>query len=191
MSESCCKPVDPRVLRTRGLLHTALEGLLKTRRFEELSVQDITDAATVNRATFYDHFPDKFALLESTVADRFHGLLARRGVKFGGCCASAVRAIILGVYDFLSGPVGVGQERQRRLEPHMESAMVAVVRAMLLDGLQQHPMPRAASTEMCAAAVGWAIYGGIKEWVQTSGHESSAEAVECVWRLVSPLLGHG
>ena len=72
MADPCHKTIDPRVRRTRRLLQQALENLLKTKGFEELSVQDIADAATVNRATFYDHYPDKFALLECMVAGRFN-----------------------------------------------------------------------------------------------------------------------
>ena len=56
--------VDPRILRTRHLLQQALESLLETKEFEKISVLHITDAATVNRATFYEHYPAKFALLE-------------------------------------------------------------------------------------------------------------------------------
>ena len=60
--------VDPRIRRTRELLDQALENLLKTKEFDRISVQEIADAATVNRATFYDHYTDKFALLECLVA---------------------------------------------------------------------------------------------------------------------------
>jgi AcrR family transcriptional regulator len=62
-SESASQPLDPRIRRTRELLQQALDKLLETNEFEKISVQDITDAATVNRATFYAHYPDKFALL--------------------------------------------------------------------------------------------------------------------------------
>ena len=66
---------DPRIRRTRNLLQQALSQLLRTRDFDKLSVQEITDAAGLNRATFYAHYPDKFALLECMVASRFHALL--------------------------------------------------------------------------------------------------------------------
>lgn len=78
--------VDPRIRRTRHLLQQALEKLLESKEFEDISVQDITEAATVNRATFYDHYTDKFALLECMVATQFFGLLGERGVAFDGTC---------------------------------------------------------------------------------------------------------
>ena len=179
--------VDPRIRRTRHLLQQALETLLETKEFEKISVQDITDAATVNRATFYDHYPDKFALLECLVARQFHGLLAERGVKFDGTCPSALSAIVLGVCDYLTGVPGT--ERQRQMEPHMESAVVAVVRQMILEGLKQHPSKREACPEMIAATVSWAIYGAAKEWARMPKRGPSEEIVETVMTLVSPILG--
>src|SRR5271170_3199654 len=175
-------PLDPRIRRTRLLLQQALEKLLETKEFERITVQDITDAATVNRATFYDHYPDKFALLECMVASQFHKLLAERGVKFDGSCASALNAMVLGLCDYLAGVPGT--ERQRQMEPHMESAVVAVVRQMILGGLRQHPVERAASPEMIAATVSWAIYGAAKEWVRMADRGPSEEIVETVMMLV-------
>jgi AcrR family transcriptional regulator len=189
MTDSCSKSVDPRVRRTRQLLQQALENLLNTKGFEELSVQDIADAATVNRATFYDHYTDKFALLECMVATRFNELLAKRGVKFDGTCSSAVRAIVLGVCDFLAGTPSAGCDGGRRIEgPHLESAVIAVVRHMILDGLRKHPSGGRLTPEMIATTASWAIYGGAKEWLQTPNRETSEEAADAILGLVLPML---
>src|SRR5580700_4896558 len=102
MAEICLETVDPRIRRTRLLLQQALGKLLESKEFDAISVQDITEAATVNRATFYDHYADKFALLECMAGTRFEELLAARGVRFDGGCASALRAIVLGVCDYLA-----------------------------------------------------------------------------------------
>ena len=180
--------MDPRVRRTRQLLQRALEKLLETKAFETLSVQDITDAATLNRATFYDHYTDKFALLECMAAGRFHELLASRGVKFDGTCASALKAIVLGVCDYLGGLPALECERQRQLEPHLESAIIAVVRTMILQGLERHASGAAASPEMVATTVSWAIYGGAKEWLRTPDRPPSEQAANTVMMLVTPIL---
>jgi AcrR family transcriptional regulator len=96
MAETSREVLDPRIRRTRHLLQQALGKLLETKEFEKISVQDIAEAATLNRATFYDHYPDKFALLESMVAGRFHEFLAARRVVFNAGCASALRGSFWG-----------------------------------------------------------------------------------------------
>lgn len=58
--------LDPRVIRTRNLLRQALLDLVPQRGFEDLTIQDITDQATLNRATFYLHYTDKNELLLDT-----------------------------------------------------------------------------------------------------------------------------
>src|SRR5215472_14064182 len=47
---SDCEVRDPRQKRTRKLLQDALRELLQEKPFEEILVQDIAEAATVNRA---------------------------------------------------------------------------------------------------------------------------------------------
>ena len=57
-------PTDPRVLRTHKLLQEALIELTAERGFDAVTVGDIAKRATVNRATFYRHYQDKYELLE-------------------------------------------------------------------------------------------------------------------------------
>ncbi|MGA8582079.1 MAG: TetR family transcriptional regulator [Bryobacteraceae bacterium] len=186
MPEESFQTLDPRIRRTRLLLQKSLEKLLKKKEFDQLSVQDITDAATLNRATFYDHYADKFALLECMVGSRFHELLAERKVQFDGTCASALKALVLAVCSYLMRMQGSHCERQ--LEPHMESAIIAVVRRMLLDGLTRHPAENAIAPEMIAAAASWAIYGTAREWAQTTNRCAPEEIADQVMTLVAPIL---
>src|SRR5271166_4391585 len=102
MALATCETLDPRIRRTRELLQQALEKLLETKEFDKISVQDITELATVNRATFYDHYTDKFALLEAMVAGGFHEFLDERQVRYDAGCPAAVGAIIQATCDFLT-----------------------------------------------------------------------------------------
>jgi AcrR family transcriptional regulator len=186
MATSTCESVDPRIRRTRLLLQQALEKLLETKEFEKISVQDIADQATVNRATFYDHYTDKSALLVAMVGCRFHQLLAERQVQFDGTCGSALKAMVLAVAEYLTrmqGPDG-----KREPEPHMESAMIAVIRHILMEGLWKHPPQGGISIELVGAAASWAIYGAVKEWAHTPDRAPADKLADSVMRMVSPIL---
>jgi len=179
--------LDPRARRTRLALQHALETLLGDKDFEKISVGDIAETATLNRATFYDHFTDKFALLESLVECRFNALLDERAVVFTGC-SSALKAMILGVCDFLATTPRLGCARQRQMEPHWESAVISVVRRMILCGLTHEPAQTSVPPEFIATTVSWAIYGAAKEWAHTPNRVPSEEIVELVMPLIWPIL---
>lgn len=189
--ESMSDSVDPRIRRTRELLQQALDKLLKTKEFDEISVQEIADSATVNRATFYDHYTDKFALLECLVARRFYELLTKRNVRFDGTCSSALQALVLAVCDFLSAMPDVEKQPVRRFEPHMESAVIAVVRRTILEGARKHATGNGIPPEMIAATASWAVYGAAKEWIQDPNRRPAEEIVDIVAGLVSPIMHAG
>ena len=58
---------DRRTLRTRQLLTDALGELIRTKRYEAITVQEIADRANVGRSTFYAHFADKDDLVADGV----------------------------------------------------------------------------------------------------------------------------
>ena len=65
--------------------------LLDRKEFDDISVQEIADEATLNRATFYLHYADKNALLQAMTAARFRDLIARRGLSFTNCDGALTR----------------------------------------------------------------------------------------------------
>jgi AcrR family transcriptional regulator len=186
MAEKPAGNIDPRVKRTHLLLRQALEELLKKKEFDKISVQDITDAATLNRATFYDHYPDKYALLECMVAHRFTDLLEVRGVRFDGGCGSALRAMVLGVCDYLAGMPG--QELKQTMQPHMEGAVISVVTQMIRAGMEQHSPPTGVSSSMLAAILSWAIFGAAKDWVRNPDRCPSEAMADRVMTLLGPVF---
>jgi AcrR family transcriptional regulator len=197
MPISDCQVRDPRIRRTRKLLQGALANLMQTKSFDEISVQDITEAATVNRATFYDHYTDKYALLDALVGGGFHELLYERHLRFEAGCPAALSAIIQATCDFLTQPHSAGAcERQNAFEPLMYAAIVAAIRRLLMDGLERKSLAPAASPEepsvphpeMLASTVSWAITGGVKQWLSQADRPPVEAFVPQLLRLILPML---
>lgn len=63
------KKMDLRVFKTKKLLYTTLEDLMKNKAFEEIKVSDICTQAMMNRSTFYAHYADKYELLSAYIND--------------------------------------------------------------------------------------------------------------------------
>jgi AcrR family transcriptional regulator len=58
------KKPDRRTQRTRHQLNGALVDLIKEKRFDDITVQNVIDRAGVGRSTFYSHFRDKEDVFE-------------------------------------------------------------------------------------------------------------------------------
>jgi AcrR family transcriptional regulator len=186
-----CERLDPRIRRTRKLLQDSLRKLLEEKEFDKISVQDITEAATVNRATFYAHYSDKFALLEEWIRVSFLELLTQRNVTFDGTCPSAFRAIILAVCDYLVETQKSLSSRQHQFEPFLEGTVIDQVRELLAEGFKRHPAARRIPEETIAAAASWAIYGAAKQWVNCEKRMPAEEFVTQVIEIVQPILMAG
>ena len=118
------------------MLMEALVRLLAQKEFDDISIQEIADEATLNRATFYLHYPDKNALLQAMTAARFRDLIARRGLSFTDC-DGALRAIALGVCDYLAETTGCPSQL---LKMPLEGSIIPVVEDMFQQGAAHHPV---------------------------------------------------
>src|ERR1700730_541095 len=191
MLQEQCDRLDPRVRRTRHLLQDALRKLLNQKRFDDISVQDITETATLNRATFYAHYPDKFALLGELIRVSFLQLLAQRNVQFDGTCATAFHPMILALCDYLLDVQKSQSSDHLQFEPFVEATVIDQIRLILLEGFRRHPEERRISPEMIAATASWAIYGAVKQWVDTPDRAPADEFVSIAAELVQPIVTAG
>jgi AcrR family transcriptional regulator len=193
MPISDCEVRDPRMRRTRQLLQGALMQLLGSKPFDDISVQDIAEAATVNRATFYDHYTDKFALLEALIAGGFHRMLHERSVQYDGSCPSAAAAIISAACDYLAtireAQGGCANHRRSNVEALEDAAMIAAIRRVLAHGMERYSSVPEERRGMQAASASWAIYGAVKEWLNTPKRRPAEEVVPEIVAMVTPLLG--
>src|SRR6201982_766076 len=154
---------DPRVLRSRQMLMEALLRLLDRKEFSDISIQEIADEATLNRATFYLHYPDKNALLQAMTATRFRDLIARRGLSFSNC-DGALRAIALGVCDYLAETASCPSQLAQM---PLEGSIIPVVEDMFQEGAGKHAMAPGTDPKLVATTAAWAIFGAARRWYQT------------------------
>jgi AcrR family transcriptional regulator len=175
---------DPRILRSRRMLMEALAKLLTRKEFSDISIQEIADEATLNRATFYLHYPDKNALLQAMTAARFGELVARRGLAFSDC-DGALRAIALGVCDYLSETTGCPAQLAKM---SFEGSIIPVVESWFREGASRHPARPGVDPELVATTVAWAIYGAARRWYQTPDRIPAEQMAAKIEAMVKPIL---
>src|ERR1700677_4981733 len=175
---------DPRILRSRRMLMEALLRLLSRKEFDEISIQEIADEATLNRATFYLHYPDRNALLQALTAARFRELIERRGLSFSDC-DGALRAIALGVCDYLAETTGCPGQLSKM---PLEGSIIPVVEGIFREGAGKHEIKPGADPELLATAAAWAIFGAARQWYLTPDRIPAEEMAAKIEAIAKPIF---
>jgi len=164
--------LDPRVKRTRNLILRAFEQLLAEKGFETISVQDITDRAEINRATFYKHFVDKYALLDFSVQQMFRMELEKRTLDACHYTPENLKALILMVVEFLSRLHSECAQPHQQFESLVEGTIKKQIFDLLTHWLKQSKTK--ISTDIPATVATWAIYGLASHY----GHSKKRPALD-------------
>ncbi len=75
--------MDPRQVKSREALVAAAIDLVDERELADISVTDLAARAGLTRMTFYQHFPDRDALLQAAGAERLESALSDVGMGEG------------------------------------------------------------------------------------------------------------
>jgi AcrR family transcriptional regulator len=167
------KRVDPRVRRTRKLLEQAFLELMQERNFQSITIQDIAERATVNRATFYAHFEDKYDLLDSFIREQFTERLVEKVppdlAPDAAFCAGRLHLLIVTVLEYIFQIHGQCARGDRQVEPMFETAVQEELQQYLMRWFEQAPpevIPAGVDLKIAATMWSWAIFGTGIQWVR-------------------------
>jgi AcrR family transcriptional regulator len=170
---------DPRVQRTRQLLLEAFMALVQEKRtIHSISIQEIARRATVNRATFYAHFEDKYALVADWSREKFQRALVHQLPASSTLQRETLHRLILAVFDFMALSRRYSRPSNRQFELLYEMVSQQELSDLLLHWLQQVPseIPLPEETiETTAQAISWAIFGPAAQW--SRGDQSISKEV--------------
>jgi AcrR family transcriptional regulator len=179
---------DPRVTRTRKLLADALRSLLAQKGFEQITVQDITARATVNRMTFYAHFTDKYAMVGDLFRDLFAQMLTRRIHPRAGSAQEHLRQLFLAVADHWVAIHGECRPTHRLFEQQIEEQIKVQLRDNARDWLMKHLNLGSQSRrqlDLAATLISWSIYGAALEWQGNASGQSAEDFADEVIPLIA------
>jgi AcrR family transcriptional regulator len=181
---------DPRVKRTRQLLQNALMDLVREKPVDSITVQDIAARAEVNRATFYAHFEDKYALLDYTAREIFQARLDKRLPRNPTLTKANLRLLILTVCEHMGEfighckPVAQMNEHARmflQVQPHLYE--------LLLDWIDDAPAQHStAAVEIIVLTTSWAIWGTVFQWARTGRKLTPEQLTDQILVLLQPGL---
>lgn len=161
--------LDPRIVRTQKLIMDAFAHLLTSKEFKDITIQDITHEATVNRATFYYHFVDKYDLLEKVLRKEFTDTVCNQIAGYTLLDAATVTDIFLCVTRFqtsLYARCRSGFETfKTTIEAIIQKELEQAFGQMLMN---QHGGASNESLRVAAVMLSWGMIGASMDWRQNS-----------------------
>ncbi|NOH12929.1 MAG: TetR/AcrR family transcriptional regulator [Chloroflexi bacterium] len=179
--------LDPRVKRTRKLLTDAFEELVQEKSLHAITVQDIAERATVNRATFYAHFDDKYALMDHLVASSYRETVKNKLADACGFSHENLALLIEATCEFLSRYTSSCHPSDEKYRPLIETQIQAQIKGLLSRWLEEHTNENGPSNidiEITSTVYSWAIFGAGMQWAQHSNgstlEDYSADVVSLI-----------
>ncbi|MGC4045544.1 MAG: TetR/AcrR family transcriptional regulator [Armatimonas sp.] len=176
------EPMDPRVRRTRQLLGDAFRSLMAERQFAQISVQDITERATVNRATFYAHYTSKEELGASVIQE---DLLCALADKFSACptfSAEDLTKMAVAIFEFVGKLSPQCAIHAAQLHSNVGQALQQGIYELVLGWLSRSSgyKQRFPGTpkETIATVLAWGLYGGALKWSSSTRRPPAEQACQ-------------
>ncbi|MFF2089262.1 TetR/AcrR family transcriptional regulator [Paenibacillus sp. NPDC058174] len=156
---------DPRVIRTRQLIIDAFVLLLGKQDFHSITVSDISKQATINRATFYAHFPDKYALIEEYLSSSFIEFIYRRVDKQADLTEETVTSIIIGLCEYHEASNKRCMRNYDTVASLVEKSIIAQLEKFILQMMVKNcEETQKDILEIAANMLTWSIYGSTYRW---------------------------
>jgi AcrR family transcriptional regulator len=185
--------IDPRILRTRQFLRDALIDLIKEKGFDAVQVQEITERAKLNRATFYMHYRDKNDLLVKSMQETLAQLEQDRGlplsIEDGRITQELIIKPLIALFDHFANnsefyfvmlcQIGV-PSTINEMQHYIEQLGLR-----WMDKFQPDKSKLIVETEMLLKFVSAAYIGVVKWWLNNNMPYSSEQMARQFMNLVS------
>ena len=179
--------IDPRILRTRRLLVDSFITVAQLKDFKDITIKDITDEATVNRATFYAHFVDKYDLLDAVLSENILKNIKEMLSCHDYLSEATIIKIFLAVTKFqrdLSTQCKKSYESfSTMIEHKIKKELEGVFFSLLI---KRYPQREKEVLKIGAVLLSWGIYGACVDWQ----HNSSLPAEEYI-KIAMPYFLNG
>lgn len=179
---------DPRTKRTRQWIINAFGELLTEKTFDAITINDISERASVNRATFYNYFEDKYDLMEQAVNEMIRSTLYQHLEPDSDFDAGNLTLLIQTVCEFLDYlHAKCAPSNRKQFDSLVEQQVKSEVYIILFRWLDENKSnsPTAnKKADLQATVTSWAIYGAAQKWLATPMHEPARIFADRVLPLI-------
>lgn len=181
---------DPRVIRTKQLIKIAFRELLSVKGFDDITITDITKKATINRATFYAHYEDKYALLIAITEDVFYEMLPDSLLHAPTINQESCEQLIKLVYQYIITFYKVCKMEHQSvaaiIDEKIKSLLNKIIESILLKN-ENYKKRTDIDISLIAAMMSSTLYSAVYYWTIIKENHS----IDDLSRFVSPYVLNG
>ena len=157
---------DIRTIRTQKLIMDSFKELLNHKSFEAIRVSDISNAAEINRATFYNYYTDKYQLLDTMVEETLLVQIRENSIDQEEFSPEFIKKIYLILTGFHTNLATICQKSYiEELALYTSQVLRDEVAQTILTAIQAtYPKEDARQLESFAAIISWSVIGLAYEW---------------------------
>ena len=187
------KDEDLRVKRTRKLITQAFISLLRRKKFEKISIQEIADDAMINRATFYAHYADKQDLYDSLIDDFLFDFtkVLDDGTLIDGVnvYVAEIEDVLTKFYDFVRENPEVAQmiidkSQDAKFTQHFVD-ILSERYTELFDKLEVREQDVTVPTDFVISYITSILVGTLKWWTTSPNNMKSKDFAHLIIKLIS------
>lgn len=187
------KSDDLRVKRTRKLITQAFFALLRKKKFEKISIQEIADSAMINRATFYAHYADKQDLYDSLIDDfltDFTGILDETSLIEGNDVhVKAIEDVLTRFYKFVKENPEIAQMiTDRAHDQNLIDRFLDILSerySELFAKLEVREMDVIVPNDFVISYISSILVGTLNWWVHSSRQMTAKNFAHLIIKLIS------
>ncbi|MGM0876386.1 MAG: TetR/AcrR family transcriptional regulator [Bacillota bacterium] len=170
--------IDPRITRTRNLIMDAFVQLSMKKEFKDITIKDITDEATVNRATFYSHFTDKYQLLDAVLTENLMTKIFNEIKLHDELSEETIVKIFLSITTFQSELSSQCRRSYDAFMSTIETKLKAELGDLIYKLLKKNqPEENLESLRIGSVMLSWGIYGASVDW-QHNSHLTAEQYID-------------
>ncbi|EHJ00496.1 regulatory protein TetR [Clostridium sp. DL-VIII] len=174
---------DPRVLRTRQLIKEAFSTLLQKKGFDAITIKDIAQKAAINRATFYAHYEDKYALLEDIIEQAFNKMFPEQILDAQEFTDEICNKLIIMTYNYILAFYKTCRMDSKSIATLVDEKIRNMLKQMLESIFLKGDTFRTKDNlniKMISAMTCSAIYGGAYSWFKDGENDRTDLLVDIV-----------
>lgn len=161
--------IDPRITRTKNLIMDAFVQLSMKKEFKDITIKDITEEATVNRATFYSHFTDKYDLLDIVLTEDLMKKVFNELKLYDELSEETIVQIFLSITTFQTELSTQCKRSYDAFKSTIEAKLKAELEELLYKLLlKNQPEENLETLRIVSVMLSWGIYGATVDWRHNS-----------------------